>query len=411
VKPQTVPTDPAWLGRLPVGWTATRLRRLATIRNGCDHKQIEVDEGGFPVYGSGGQFARCSSYLHRGPSVLLGRKGTIDRPQFVTEPFWTVDTSFYTEIASDVDPRFFFYVCTTIPFDFFQAGTALPSMTQTNLYSVRCAMPTRSTQRQIGDYLDCETARIDGLIDRKQRFINLLLEKRTALITHAVTKGLDPKTEMRDSGAPWFGSVPGHWRVVRLGHFARVHNGSTPSRNEPSYWVDGTIPWMSSGSVNQDRIAAPSELITEQALRECSLSVVPAGSVVVGLVGQGRTRGMVALLDIDATINQNMAAIRPSRLIDARFLQYQLQHMYAPLREYGRGGNQAALNCELVADLRILLPPLAEQTAVARYLDDEASKLDSLVAKTADSIGLLAEYRAALITTVVTGQIDITTTN
>jgi type I restriction enzyme, S subunit len=270
-------------------------------------------------------------------------------------------------------------------------------------------VPSMHEQRAIADFLDRETEKIDALVAKKQRLIELLQEKRTALISHAVTKGLDRDTPMKDSGIEWFGRIPAQWPVVRLGHFARVQNGSTPSRDDAAYWLDGTVPWLASTKVNEDRVMSPSELITETALRECSLSLVPAGSVIIGLVGQGRTRGMAALLDIEATINQNMAAIIPRRQIVGRYLQYQLESMYVPIRECGRGANQAALNCELVADLRLPCPPPQEQAAIARFLDEKTDAIRALVDKTHSSIDLLGESRAALITAAVTGQIDVRT--
>ena len=288
-------------------------------------------------------------------------------------------------------------------------GTTVESLRLDLMLRTPLPVPLEPTQKAIVDFLDRETEKIDALVAKKQRLIELLQEKRTALINHAVTKGLDPDVPMKDSGIEWLGLIPTHWPVVRLGHFAHVLNGSTPSRDDAAYWFDGTVPWLASTKVNEDRVTRPSELITETALRGCSLSLVPAGSVVIGLVGQGRTRGMAALLDIDTTINQNMAAIIPRHRLIGRYLQYQLENMYTPIREYGRGANQAALNCELIADLRLPLPPLDEQAAIARFLDDDTQATRALADKTRRSIDLLKESRSALITAAVTGQIDVRT--
>ena len=288
-----------------------------------------------------------------------------------------------------------------------KVSSTIDNLSASRLRGMKMPVPPISTQRRVLDYLDPETARIDALMNRKLSFIDLLLEKRTALIAHAVTKGLDQNAELKDSGVSWFGYIPSHWPVVKLGLFARVMNGSTPSRSDPGYWLNGTIPWMSSGKVNEDRVNEPSELISGRALAECSINMVPAGSVLIGLVGQGRTRGTVALLEIDATINQNVAAIILGRQLDSRYLQYQLCHMYRPIREYGRGGNQAALNCELVAELCLPLPPRDEQANIARYLDAETAVIDAFIEKTRSSVDLLREYRIALISAAVTGQIGI----
>ncbi len=268
-------------------------------------------------------------------------------------------------------------------------------------------VPPVDEQRAIVQFLYRETSRIDALIEKKRRQIGLLHEKRAALISHAVTKGLDPSAPMKDSRIDWLGSIPGHWRVARLGYFARVRNGATPSRNHADYWTDGGVPWLSSSKVNEDVIIEPSEWITETARRESGLEIMPAGSVVIGLVGQGRTRGMSALMGMAAAINQNMAAIVPGSRLVSRYLQYLLQHMSEPIREGGRGANQPALNCELIADLRVLLPPVEEQRAIARHLDQANNDISALSAKIELSIERLREYRTALISAAVTGKIDV----
>jgi type I restriction enzyme S subunit len=310
-----------------------------------------------------------------------------------------------------VHPRYLYRAVQSKPFiDSVVArstGVSYPAISPADLACIPVHLPNVATQRAIADFLDRETERIDELVAKKQRLIELLQEKRSALIGHAVTKGLDPDAPMKDSGTAWFGAIPAHWPVVRLGHFAHVLNGSTPSRDNAAYWVGGTVPWVTSTKVNEDRVTEPSELITEGALRENSLPLVPAGTVIIGLVGQGRTRGMAALLGIEATINQNTAAIIPRGRIVGRYLQYQLENMYTPIREYGRGANQAALNCEVVAALRLPLPPPDEQAAIARFLDGEAEAAHALTHKTRKSIDLLMESRSALITAAVTGQIDV----
>jgi type I restriction enzyme S subunit len=113
-----------WLPVLPDRWEVVQMRRLVTFRNGADYKDVEVDEGGFPVYGSGGEFRRASNYLYDGPSVLFGRKGTTDRPLLVSGKFWTVDTMFYTELGDAIEPRFLHHYATTMPFSYYSTSTA-----------------------------------------------------------------------------------------------------------------------------------------------------------------------------------------------------------------------------------------------------------------------------------------------
>ena len=183
-----------WIGQVPEYWQIAQLKRLVSIQNGSDHKAIETDEG-YPVYGSGGRFAYASSYMHDGESVLLGRKGTIDRPMYVNGRFWTVDTMYWTKILANADGKFFYYAATTIPFSYYATNTALPSMTQTSLGAHLMAYPPLEEQSTIAATLDRETARIDALIGKAEHSITLLKERRAAFITAAVTGQIDLRGE------------------------------------------------------------------------------------------------------------------------------------------------------------------------------------------------------------------------
>lgn len=395
-----------WLGRVPEHWTIGPYKATIQIENGADYKEVEADDG-YPVIGSGGPFAFSSKLMYDGESVLLGRKGTIDKPLYVNGAFWAVDTMYWSIIKPGAHGRFAYYIATTIPFDMYSTNTALPSMTKSVLGSHVVAFPGFEEQEAIADHLDRETARIDSLIEKKTRFIELLREKRQALITHVVTKGLDPSVKMKDSGVEWLGEVPQHWTVSRLGHFASVENGSTPSRENPDFWENGTVPWLGSGEVNQVQVTEATELITELALRTCSLRLLPKETVVIGMVGQGKTRGLAAILKIDAAINQNLAAICSGPRLKPMFMLFFFGAAYTWIRGSGRGSNQAALNCELLSEIRLALPPMDEQEEIVRHLVTNGERIDALIERTERSIKFLKERRSALITAAVTGQIDL----
>jgi restriction endonuclease S subunit len=155
-------------------------------------------------------------------------------------------------------------------------------------FEVFCPVPPIDEQRAITDYLERETARLDGLVAKKERVLGLLAEERRAFITRAVTRGLDPRAPLRDSGVPWLDEIPVHWGIWKVGHFATVGNGSTPNRDNAEYWTDGQIPWLNSSVVNQEEVTEADQFITEAAFRECHLPLVKSGSVLVGITGQAR---------------------------------------------------------------------------------------------------------------------------
>ncbi len=176
-----------WLGELPERWELVKFKHIAKIRNGKDQKDVQVEEGGYPVLGTGGEFGRASKFLYDKPSVLLGRKGTIDKPQYIEQPFWTVDTLFYTEISEDCDPLYVFYLSQQIPFSLLQESSAVPSMTQDNLNNVVLCKPPLREQQEISVMLKERQNEFDVLIEISNLQITNLKSFRQSLISEAVT--------------------------------------------------------------------------------------------------------------------------------------------------------------------------------------------------------------------------------
>jgi len=221
-----------WLKELPEHWGVCPLKSLLSIENGLDHKEVVSDEG-WPVFGSGGPFAQASNYLYDGETILLGRKGTIDKPLYYSGKFWAVDTMYWSKVKPGCVGRFVYFSCLSIPFSYYQTSTALPSMTKSSLGSHPVCLPPAEEQLVIASFLDRETAKIDDLIAEQQRLIELLQEKRQAVISHAVTKGLHPDAPMKDSGVEWLGEVPEHWSVCSFRRLVRIAEGQVDPRIYP----------------------------------------------------------------------------------------------------------------------------------------------------------------------------------
>ena len=200
----------------------------------------------------------------------------------------------------------------------------------------------------------------------------------------------------------WAPDLPSSWDVVRLRWIARIFAGGTPTRANLEFWTGGTIPWLNSGAVNQVVIDSPSAFITQAAVAGGGTRWAPAGSVLVALAGQGKTKGLAALLQIDSTLNQSIAAIVPGPTIDQRFLFYWLTANYLNLRGLAGGDLRDGLNLQHIGSVQVPCPPVAAQRAIAEFLDRETAQIDALIAKNEELIALLTERRTATITRCVT---------
>jgi type I restriction enzyme S subunit len=245
------------------------------------------------------------------------------------------------------------------------------SINTTELKAFKVPVPPLVEQDEVATIL----ATVDEAIERIDEIISTTQRLKKGLMQHLLTKGIG-HTKFKQTE---IGEIPENWKVTPIGSITQVRNGSTPRRNINEYWENGTIPWVPTTQVNERFITVAREYITDVAIRETHLPLVPRGSLLLAMIGQGLTRGKVAKLLIDATINQNFAAIYPCESLDSDFLFHYLAHNYLRIRNMGRGGNQWALNCDVVRSILIPEPPKDEQEKIAKILSsvDEKSETET----------------------------------
>ncbi|WP_426770848.1 restriction endonuclease subunit S [Pseudomonas aeruginosa] len=285
-------------------------------------------------------------------------------------------------------------------------GATVESIEQDYLSDTLIPVPPVSEREQIVQRLDRETARIDALIEKKTRFIELLREKRQALITHAVTKGLDPNVKMKDSGVEWLGEVPEHWEALPLRRVVTaVKTGGTPSEEQPAPDADG-LAWYTPGDFGSSLVLTSSEKrVSALAVSTGEAKVYPAGSVLV--VSIGATLGKVGYIADPASANQQINAVIPSSRVNGYFLAYSLSVKTEAMWFLANAATIGIMNQEKTKEIWLAVPSQVEQETITQYLDKGTGRLDSLIGKTERSIELLKERRSALITAAVTGQIDL----
>ena len=274
------------------------------------------------------------------------------------------------------------------------------------LKAVPVPVPPMDEQSAILTFLDHETAKIDALVEEQKRLIELLKEKRQAVISHAVTKGLNPNAPMKDSGVEWLGEVPAHWSVGALGYLSEIDTGSTPDRSRPEYW-GGDIPWLKTGEIDYAPIHAAAEFITESGIANSAAKVAPPGTLLMAMYGQGVTRGRVALLEISAAYNQACAAMSIGPRLTANFVRYFFMAAYTFIRDFGNETSQMNLSAGIIRKFKLTVPPLPEQAVIVEKLDRATVALDRLFGEAESAIALLRERRTALISAAVTGKIDV----
>ena len=259
------------------------------------------------------------------------------------------------------------------------------------LRSLPILLPPLPEQQAIAAVLDS----IDEAIEGVEAVITATERLRDALLHELLTRGV-PGWHTQWKDVPGIGTVPAAWDVVRLGDVAEVRNGTTPSRARLDYWHGDEVPFVKTGQVNDVFIVEPDEFITSQAVTAGAV-VVPKSSVLIAMIGQGKTRGMTARLGFDAAINQNFAAVYGAdEDFSLEFFFAWARHNYSVIRALGQGSNQDALNCALIEGMRVPKAPVAEQRAIAAMLDgvddaikranEERSGLQSLKASASDAL-------------------------
>jgi len=213
--------------------------------------------------------------------------------------------------------------------------------------------------------------------------------------------------EMKPSEIKWAGNIPSSWNSGHIDFFTNSRSGGTPDRDNPLFWDNGTIPWMASGEVNKSYVYETEEKITELAVKNSNAKMIKANSVMVALNGQGKTKGMSAILKIDSTCNQSLCAFTCNEnLLNYEYLYYCFQTMYQHLRMMSGDSVRDGLAASFVKKQNIPLPSIVEQQSIAKYLDVWCSEIDIIIANMVKQVEILQQYKKSLITETVTKGLD-----
>jgi len=427
-----------WIGEIPKKWNIKPLKQLTehisrgngpdyvdqssikVINQACIHwDRLNLENVKYQretnVSGWKGLLQKGDLLINSTGTGTLGRASIFDQSGiFIVDSHVTIVRS----IKNDILTNYLFYLIQTPTYQGFiysalvSGSTNQIELSREGLRATSIIVPFLSEQNYIITFLDRETSKIDTLIEKKQRLIELLEEKRSALISHAVTKGLDPDVKLKNSGVEWIGEIPDHWITNKLKYISNViSKGTTPTTIGKEILSAGEIRYLKAENITQNQVSMFPEFYideeTNDALRRSQLKENDILFVIAGA-----TIGKVAILEekyLPANTNQAVCFVRLKKVENQKFIWYWLQSRI--IRELiwleAVQSAQPNLSMEKIGDFNVLYPPLFEQRHIANFLDRETEKIDTFINKISAQIEKLKEYRTALISAAVTGKIDV----
>ena len=421
-----------WLGKVPAHWEVRMLKHIGDLRAGAGFPDVEQGDTTqqIPFFkvgdmGAIGNTHEMLEWQHTvsqstarrlrahvlppetivfakvGAALLLNRRRILVRPS-------CIDNNMMGFMPRICNPKWAVYWLSGLDLGGLANPGAVPSVNEGQMRETPVCVPPATEQRAIATFLDRETAKIDALVAKKGRLIELLQEKRSALITRAVTKGLDPDVPMQDSGVEWLGEIPVHWRIRKLKRWASlVQTGSTSPTNNPLYFEEGTVPWHGPSSFSSDLLLRPAtRKVAEGAVRDRVARIFDKGSTMIVTIRA--TIGRFGFINEPSSCNQQITAVTfNSEDVFARYAGYQMKRFEPILAGIAPSTTLPILDRGQIGHLPFFGPPMSEQRAIAAHLDRETAKIDALVAMVREAIDRLKELRTALVSAVVTGKIDV----
>jgi type I restriction enzyme S subunit len=422
-----------WLGKVPIHWRCAALKRVVDPFRPITYGIVQCGPDSAdgvpyvrPVDMDDERGVRVDSLQRTAPAIAAAYARSTVRPDDIIV---SIGPSFgkvmivppelrganltqgTARIASgpDIWPRFLFWWLRSAlvqqTWDSYCSGATFRALTLEVLGSCEVLLPPLEEQHAIAAFLDRETAKIDALVAKKERLIELLQERRHALIAATVIGGLEASAPRKHSGVDELGEVPAHWQIQKATWLFVIGSGTTPRSDNPAYY-GGDIPWITTSELRESIVTSTEKSISEAAATDHpALRVYPEGSIAVAMYGA--TIGRLGMFGVPATVNQACCVFSYPKGINMLFWWYWLQMRRPYLISLGYGGGQPNLSQELLRSIRLPVPPLEEQNRIVDFLRRETAVIDQLRAKIREGIRHLRELRTAIIGAAVMGRIDV----
>lgn len=383
-------------------WPLTRLKFVASLRSGDSITADSIeDTGDYPVFGGNGLRGFTSRYTHDGDFVLIGRQGALcGNINYASGRFWASEHAVVVDTHGKANIRWLGELLRSLNLNQYSQSAAQPGLAVDVIANIEISVPPLAEQRAIADYLDRETGRIDRLVAAKERLLDLLAEKRSALIARAVIRGLDPNVEMKPSGVEWLGDIPEHWETRRIAFlFKERDDRETPDLPLLNVSLNTGVTVREFSDERIERTAADF----------ATYKVARSGDVSFNKMRMWQ--GAVGIAPVDGLVSPDYVVAEPGPDVFPRYFGYLLRipafSAEAARRSHGIVWDRLRLYWDDFRDMRVPLPPLQEQETIVATLEAELTQADDLATALRDSIRLLGERRTALITAAVTGQVGL----
>ena len=388
-----------WIGEIPEEWIVCKIKYLATMKSGESIGASEIaNDGQYPVYGGNGLRGYTSAYTHDGKYILIGRQGALcGNVRSVEGKFWATEHAVVVYEYDDIDIHWFKYSLDAMNLNQYSTSAAQPGLSVEQITNILACVPPFSEQKAIAGYLDEKCAAIDQVVASKQKQNEQLAEYRQSLITEAVNKGLKSSVLMKDSGIEWIGEIPVEWEVSALKYNANLVAEKSREMNSNRVYIglENVLPYVG-------KIALGDEVETiGDTLSFCT------GDVLFGKLRPYLAKCFFA--EFDGVCSGEFFVIRDNGRMIGKYIKYlMLSEPFLNLvigSTYGVKMPRASW--EFVGNIKLPQPPLAEQKAIAAYLDKKCGEIDALSESNKNIIESLQEYKQSLIYEAVTGKIEL----
>ena len=401
-----------WIGEIPENWNIKKLGYVATLKSGDAITTEKIENTGkYPVYGGNGFRGYTDEYNHCGDYILIGRQGALcGNINYGYGEFWASEHAVVVYPSVKLSIKWLGETLREMDLNQYNVSAAQPGLAVGNITCLKIPFPDEYEQQKIANFLNHETAKIDTLIDKQQQLIKLLKEKRQAVISHAVTKGLNPNAPMRDSGVEWLGEVPEHWDVSRLKQVINAGSSISYGIVQPGEPLNDGVPFVQTTNMSKGIFDVYDlQKTTMEIARSYPRSTLTGGEVILGIRASIGAAYVVPDSLKGCNLSRGVARIIPNKKILSEYLV--LYFKSGAVDNYWglskQGSTFSEVSIETVKEIFLPIPPIEEQKDVCSFIVSAVDRLDIIISSAVNAIQLIKERRTALISAAVTGKIDV----